>query len=173
MPPVSFARLGIWLMLLCGAGACAAHGVVHVAPDESRPHFNWEIEAGGVDDDREAVCSSAQPAPTCSLRASTDVRPSFVTIRLYVHGAAQPTSYLGFMRAPFVEGSEGRNVGEVNASVEPGSRPVGTTVIGRVTSTPGSYTLLISVDATQPGATTPEHLSQEVPVIVKPGETPR
>jgi len=28
------------------SGACAAHGVTHTAPDESRPHISWEIRTG-------------------------------------------------------------------------------------------------------------------------------
>lgn len=89
------------------------------------------------------------------------------TVHLYLHAASQPTSYLGFMRLPFIEGSEQRKGGEVNASVAPGSRPVGATVSGGVTSKPGSYTFIIALDATQPKMATPQRIAQEVVVTVK------
>ena len=89
------------------------------------------------------------------------------TVHLYLHAAAQPTNYLGFMRLPFMEGSEHRQSGEISATVSSGNQPVAATVSGSVTSTPGSYTFRISVDATQPGRTTPQRIAQEVPVTVR------
>ena len=96
-----------------------------------------------------------------------DEAPTLATVHLLVHAAAQPTSYLGFMRAPFFGGEPDRKLGEVNATVQPGDQPVGKTVVGRVTSTPGPYTLTNSVDATHPGPSVPVRISEEVPVVVK------
>lgn len=146
---------------------CAGHGPVHVAPDESRPHLTWEIRASGESGDAELICGSSQRAKPCELRASTEKAPSLATVRLFVHAAAQPTSYLGFMRVPCFGTDVDRKLGEVNTTVKPDSRPVGTTVFGRVTSQPGTYPLTISVDATQPGAPNPVHLFEEVPVTVR------
>lgn len=146
---------------------CAGHGPVHVAPDESRPHLTWEIQAGGKDGTEELMCGSSQRAKPCVLRASTEETPSLATIRLFVHAAAQPTSYLGFMRVPLFGTDVDRKLGEVNTTVKPGSRPVGTTVFGRLTPQPSTYTLTISVEATQPGAPDPVHLFENVPVMVQ------
>ena len=146
---------------------CASHGVAHVAPDESRPHISWEIRTGGGDGDADFVCGSSQPSKPCVLSASTEQSRALVTVHLFVHAAEQPTSYLGFMRAPFLEGEVDRKLAEVSTTVTPGSRPVGTTVSGRVTSKPGAYSLTISVDATQPSAPSPMRISHEVPVVVK------
>ena len=154
-------------MLVVCAACAARHGADHVAPDESRPHISWEIRAGGDIGDGDFVCASGDSAQPCVIRASTDKAPTLATVRLLVHAAAQPTSYLGFMRAPFFGGEPERKLGEVNATVQPGEEPVGKTVVGRVTSTPGTYTLTISVDATQPVASVPVHISEEVPVVVK------
>jgi hypothetical protein len=151
-------------LLLCAR--CATHGVAHVAPDESRPHISWEIRSGSNEGDEDFMCGSAQPGP-CMLTASTEKNRTLATVHLFVHPAAQPTSYLGFMRAPFFEGELDRKLGEVNATVEPNSRPVGATVIGRPTSKPGTYALTISVDAVQPGAPNPMRISQDVTVVVK------
>lgn len=156
-----------WL-LLSFSGACGAgHRVAHVAPNESRPHFTWEIRTGGDIGDTDLVCGSAQPAPNCVLTASTEQRRTLTTVHLYLHAAAQPTSYLGFMRVPFVEGSEQREAREVSATVSPGSQAVGATVSGNVTSKPGSYTFSISLDATRSGVPTPQRIAQQIPVTVK------
>jgi hypothetical protein len=159
-------RLSVFVLVLPLFG-CAGHGPVHVAPDESRPHLTWEIQAGGEDGTAELMCGSSQQAKPCVLRASTDKTPSLATVRLFVHAAAQPTSYLGFMRVSLFGTDVNRKLGEVNTTVEPGSRPVGTTVFGRVTTQPGTHTLTISIDAMQPGAPNPVHLLEEVPVMVQ------
>jgi hypothetical protein len=88
------------------------------------------------------------------------------TIRLFVHPAAQATNYLGFMRAPFLEGGSNR-IGEVNATVKPGGDPVGVTVAGRITATPGVYPFSISIEATQSAGEDPQRLAEGVRVIVK------
>ncbi len=152
-------------ILLCGA--CASHGPVHVAPDESRPHVSWEIRTGGEDGDSNFVCGSTEAARLCELAASTESTRTLATVHLFVHAAAEPANYLGFMRGAFFEGEADRKIGEVKASVEPGSRPVSAIVVGRVTSKPGAYTFVISVDAKQSSAPTPVHISHEVPVVVK------
>lgn len=71
------------------------------------------------------------------------------------------------MRPSFFDGDPRRKAAEINASVEPGHRPVGASVFGAVTSKPGTYTLAIVVDAMQPGGTNPLSLSQNISVAVK------
>ncbi|HXW07571.1 MAG TPA: hypothetical protein VD833_20215 [Vicinamibacterales bacterium] len=152
--------------IVVGAG-CARPGEVHVAPDESKPHLSWEIRSGTGEGDGAFVCGSAQPGRPCVLAASTAESQTLAAVHLLAHAAAQPTSYLGFMRPTFLEGDTSRKLGELNVTVEPGSRPVGTTVLGRVTSEAGSYELIVSVDATQPGSPAPQHIPARVPVEVK------
>lgn len=165
----ALSRGGRLLLLLMAAIACACaeHGAVHVAPDESRPHVTWEIRTGTDLGDEDLVCGSAQPSPECVLTASTGQRSALATVHVYLHAAAQETSYLGAMTLPFIEGTE-RDIGrEVTATVPPRSRPVGMTVTGRVTSKPGSYTFSVSLDANQPGMATPQRIAVRVPVVVK------
>jgi hypothetical protein len=42
------------------------------------------------------------------------------TVHVLVHAAAQKASYLGFIRASFIQGDLDRKIGEINATVEPG-----------------------------------------------------
>jgi hypothetical protein len=160
-------RVVIWALLIPVWAGCGTHGVPHVAPDESRPHVSWEIRAGGEFGDAGFVCGTAQPGKPCVLAAAAEKTRTLVTVQMFAHAAAQPTSFLGFMRASFLEGSVGRKLGEINTSIQPGSRPVATTISGQVTSKPGNYALTISVDATQPSAPNPTHISEEIPVVVK------
>ena len=154
-------------VLLPVSGACAAHGVTHTAPDESRPHISWEIRTGGTNGDDDLVCASSLPSPICVLVASTEQTRALATVHLFLHAAAQPTIYTGFMRVPFMSGSSEKTGGEVSADVAPRSQPVGTTVSGLVTSKPGRYALTISLDAKQTGLATPQRIAQEIPVTVK------
>jgi len=162
-----------WLAVTLSATSlgCSSHGVAHVAPDESRPHFSWEIR-GGEGGDATAICGSALPAKPCTLVAGGERRGSLASVHLAVHAAAVPTSYLGFMRTPFLEGSGSLTIGEINATVQPGADPAATTVTGRITSKPGTYTLAMWVDASQAGGT-PQRLSQDVIVTVAQSGSPQ
>jgi hypothetical protein len=164
-------RHALRMMLLLPIAGCATaavnRGVVHTAPDESQPHISWELRTGGDSGQREFVCGSSQPSRPCALPASTERRQTVATIHLMVHAAAEPTSYLGFMLGGFFEGGSDRRIGEVNTTVAPGSRPVSTTVTGLVTSKPGTQSLAISIDATQPKAPAPQRIAEKVPVFVK------
>jgi hypothetical protein len=170
--PIGLSRFGTVhrrapAILLCLCAGCASASHVRVEPAEPGPHVSWELHAGGADGDHHFVCGSPQPEHPCILPASTDETRRMATLHLLVYAAAQPTNYLGFMRAPFFGGEAERKVGEVNATVEPGGHSVRTTVIGRVTPTPGTYNLTISVDAQPHGAPDSLPISQEVTVLVK------
>ena len=138
-----------------------------MAPDESRPHITWEIRTGTDIGDEQFVCGSVRPANPCLLQAATPDRRNMTTVHLYLHAAAQPTSYLGVLAVPFVAGSEKIAEREVNATVERGDQPYGVTVSGLVTSKPGSYALRVRLDATQPNSPTPTRIVEEIPVTVK------
>ena len=154
------------LIPFCIATACGGHRVAHVAPDESRPHITWEIRTGGDLGDSEFVCGSVQPSRPCELTASTQERPVLTTVHVFLHAAAQQTNYLGVVGAPFVQGGRVESR-DISATVPVGSRPVGSTLSGRVTSKAGSYTLSISVDANQPGIAALHRISERIPVAVK------
>lgn len=115
----------VLLIPFCIVTGCGGHRVAHVAPDESRPHVTWEIRTGGDVGEDDFVCGSSLPAAACVLAASTADRRSLVTVHLYLHAAKVPTSYLGVMQVPFMEGSERLTDKEVSATVPPGSQPRG------------------------------------------------
>lgn len=75
---------------------------------QSRPRkaLTSEIRTGGGFGDADFVCGSAQRPSNCVLTASTEQRRTLTTVHVFFHAAAQPTSYFGFMRVPFMEGSE-------------------------------------------------------------------
>lgn len=143
-----------------------AHRVVHVAPDESRPHITWEIRTGGDLGDSDLVCGSIQPSRRCELSASTQERPVLTTVHVFLHAAAHQTSYLGVVRAPFVQGGRVESR-EISATVPAGSRPVGSTLNGRVTSKVGSYSFRILLDATQANSSTSQRIEERANVLVR------
>ena len=155
------------LIPICIATACGGHRVAHVAPDESRPHITWAIRTGGDMGDADFVCGSSQPSRECVLAASAADRRSLVTLHLYLHAAQEPTSYLGVMHVPFMDGLERLTDREVSATVPLGSRPVGSTLNGLVTSKAGSYSFRILLDATQADPSTPQRIEAEANVLVK------
>jgi hypothetical protein len=151
----------IWLAPL--VGSCAVDRVAHVAPDESRPHITWEIREGG--DNERFVCGSIEPSRPCALVAATDERSNEATVRLFLHAAAGDTSYLGVMTTPFLGGAATDR--EISITVPKDSRPVQSTVIGRVTTKPGAYSFGVALDATQHGVPAPARITHQIPVVVK------
>ena len=155
----------VLLIPFCIAAACGGHRVAHVAPDESRPHITWEIRTGGDIGDDDFVCGSSQLSRECVLAASTADHRSLVTVHLYLHAAKEPTSYLGVMQVPFMEGSVTDK--EVSATVPPGSQPVGSTLSGRVTSKAGSYSFRILLDAAQANSPSSQRIEEQANVSVR------
>ena len=155
------------LIPFCVAAACGGHRVAHVAPDESRPHITWEIRTDGDTGDEEFVCGSSQRTRECVLAASTADRQSLATVHLYLHAAKEPTRYLGVMQLPFMEGSETTTDREVNATVPPGSQPVGSTLIGRVTSKVGTYTFRLILDAMLATSSVSQRIEEQASVSIK------
>jgi hypothetical protein len=162
---VALKRLAISGLLSCGvmtAAACSgAPKVVHVAPDESQPHFTWEIRTGGEFGGARFVCGSRQPKTPCELAPS-----SGVSMYLHLHAAAMTTNYLGVWKAPFLQGWKPSDYRELSGVVEPGDDPHAISVSGLVTSTPGESTLSVRLEAAQEGVAGGRTLSLDVPVIV-------
>ena len=150
----------IWLApLACG---CTVDRVAHVAPDESRPHITWEIREGG--EDERFVCGSTEPSRQCALTASPEGRATEATVRLFLHAAAADTSYLGLMTTPFLDGASKDR--EISITVPQDSRPVQSTVIGRVTAKAGTYLFGIALDGRQQGIPAPVRITHQIPVVV-------
>jgi hypothetical protein len=97
---------------------------------------------------------------------ATTTQRQTVTVHLYLHPTKSQTSYLGFMRMPFLDDADQLKPSDVNTTVPPGRLPVGMTVVGTVTRRPGTYSLTIALDAMQAGQATPSRIVQEVPVVV-------
>ena len=156
--------LSLPVLVLMG---CAEHGgAVHVAPDESKPHVSWEIRTGGQGGERELTCGSDKPSVPCELSAALPDRPSAATVHLYLHAAAEMTSYLGVLSVPFLEGQRPADR-EVSITVPPGSQPVGVTISAAVVSKPGSYRLGIRLDASQGSVGASSRIVEDIPVTVK------
>jgi hypothetical protein len=147
------------------AAACAGHGVPHIAPDESQPHVTWEVRTGGYTGDSRFVCGSSEPSKPCVLTASAGGRGTPVMVRLFMHAADAQTNYLGVMNTPFVDG--GASEREISLTVPRGSRPVSSLLSGKVTDTPGTYTLTIGLDATQGTSDSPIRIAEQRPVVVE------
>ena len=146
------------------SGACAGNRVPHVAPDESRPHITWEIRSRDSGGGSRFVCGSSEPSRPCVLEASASPQGTGVTVQLYLHAAATGTSYLGLMKTAFVDGVKEQR--EINITVPRGSRPVSSLLSGRLVDSPGTYSLIIALDATQDGVDAPIRITQQIPVVV-------
>lgn len=143
------------------SAGCGMHAVEHSAPNESLPHYSWEIRSGRLSADDNLVCEGGQATPSCVLEAGTPV-----TVHLAFHSVKEHVTYNGQMTIPFVEGVGGGGVRQVSADVRPGTPPINTSVTGEVLRKPGTYAFVISVTAQQGGRPgTP--ISSDVKVTVR------
>ncbi len=147
------------LLFMTCSSACGTHAVTHTAPDETRPHYSWEIRSGGADE--HVVCSSAQPSAGCVLQGG-----SRITLHVAFHSTQQATTYTGQMNVPFIEGIGQGGVRDLNAVVPEGGQPVNTSIDGEVIRQPGTYLFTLSVTAKQ-GSQSGISLPSQVKVVVR------
>ena len=143
---------------------CAARGVAGGTADAGMPRVSWEIRTGALEGDERFVCGTTKPAP-CVIPARADRRASRTSVAVFVHPTKQPVSYLGLVRASFIQGS-GKHIGEVNITVPPDASPVGSSILGIVTQQPSDYVLKIALDTTSDGRA-PARIAEDIPVTVR------
>lgn len=144
--------------------ACAGNAPPRSAGPAGVPKVGWVIMSGDRDTpDRDFVCQS-EPASECLMPVSRAGAPVFAHVHVYYHPATTETKYTGSVRVPFFDGG----TYEFQPNLLVGARgPVGNqSIVGIVTSKPGTYPLTIAVAATPPGGPAKD-IRAQMPVIVK------
>jgi hypothetical protein len=116
--------------------------------------------------DREFACQS-EPKSECVVRASTPSDQVHSDIHFYYHGAGAETKYEGTKSLSYLQGPPESHTSPVNVLVKKNESIANGSVTGIVTSTPGTYTVTLSLTATVTGAGKKSPIQESFKVVVK------
>jgi hypothetical protein len=129
------------------------------------PHVTWVLMFGDRDNpDREFACQS-DPRTECVVPPSRPDDQVFSDIHFYFHAAGADTRYEGTKAIGYLQGSSSAQTSRTAVTVTKDERIAHESVTGLVTSTPGTYTVTVSVTATIAGASQP--VRETIQVVVK------
>ena len=135
-------------------------------PDE--PRASWQISAWPQDGRPRILCRSDQGRP-CVVEASTDRRPTFAAVSVYLYPVGARTTYRGAFLSGFMRSAAGKgHETKVDYEIDPGKVPTAVNALDRVTSQPGDYECRIALFAEVPGHTDPYQYVRTIPVRVAP-----
>jgi hypothetical protein len=147
---------------------CAHHaGVPEPAVHDGTPHISWTISVGNDENpDRTTVCQS-DPAKECVTSARRGNERKLGHVDVYFHPARVETAYSGTVQVGFFDGPAEQHRSSVAASVKANDSPRPFSTTDLLTTTPGTYALVIDLVATATGNGQKQNIRQEVKVTVK------
>ena len=161
-------RLFATLTLVALFGSACAKRVPEpsgIAP--GTPHISWVLMYGDRDTaDREFACQS-DPRTECVLPASKPDAQVFSDIHFYFHGAGAETRYEGTIDKGYLQGAPGSHISQTSIKVLKNESITNSSTTGIVTSTPGTYTVTISLTATVKETGKTMTVRETIQVIVK------
>ena len=160
-------RRTVALTVLAGMAACGGKNVpLPVNGKANVPQVSWVVMHGDRDNpDREYGCQS-NPRDECVLPASQPNERIFSDVHFYYHGVAAGTRFTGTVSIGFLERSQGSANGfTVNSTVERRGAVNYQGIIGIVTSTPGTYQVVVDITGTAGQESTP--IREQFTVTVK------
>ena len=161
-------RLFAALTLVALFGSACAKRVPEpsgVAP--GTPHISWVLTYGDRDTaDREFSCQS-ELRSECVLPASKPGEQVYSDIHFYYHGAGNETKYEGTKNLSYLQGAPESHVSRINITVKKNESITNESVTGIVTSTPGTYTVPLSLTATITDTGKKYPIQESLQVIVK------
>ena len=147
---------------------CAGHSVP-VAPGRlDQPRASWQVTAGVNDVGNQRPICRSDAGDSCVVQASTDKRPVFVSVAVYLYPAGAKTVYKGAFLSGFMGGSGHET--KVDYEIDPARQPTAFAAFGRVTSQPGEYEFRIALFGEVPGRTDPHQFAKTIRVRVVSSE---
>src|SRR5438067_2195727 len=137
----------------------------NIAP--GTPYVTWVLMFGDRDTpDREFACQS-EPRTDCVLPASRPDDQVFSDIHFYYHGAGAQTRYEGTKSIGYLQEPPDSHTSRTNITVKKSESITTESVMGIVTSAPGSYTVTLNLTATVVDTGKTQPIRETIPVTVK------
>src|SRR4051812_24404842 len=151
-------------LVLAGSFGCGPHAPTPSTAAPGAPRISWIIMNGDRDNpDREFVCQS-DPRTACEVPASRPDAQVFAHLYVYYHPATVETVYTGSIRVGFFGASP-----EIKPmiTVKPNERLGNQTVMGIVSTMPGTFPMTLDIVATPAGASAGQSVRDSVDVTVR------
>jgi hypothetical protein len=146
--------------------SCARHAPEPPIRVPGKPYVSWVIMSGDSDNaDGDFVCQS-DPRTDCIVPVSRADARVFSDVHVYYHGAGAETRYAGTMQIGFFQGSATAAKTQVDIAVKQNGSITNQSVVGIVTSTPGSHTIDFDLMATVDAAKS-QPIRDQLKVIVR------
>jgi hypothetical protein len=163
MRPASFFSLALISTLMSG---CARH-IPEPSVLPGTPHVSWVIMSGDRDTpDRDFVCQS-DPREECVVTASRPDAQVFSNVHFYYHGVGSQTRYEGSIEIGFFQGTTEAHTTRTSVTMEKNESIQNHSVVGIVTSTPGTYAITFSLAANVADTRQNHPIRDSVQIVVK------
>ena len=160
-------RITIVILVVALTSTCSKRVPEPVGVPLGTPHVSWVLMFGDRDNaDREFACQS-DPRTECVLPASKPDAQVFADIHFYFHGAGAETRYEGTINIGYLQGAPDSHTSRTSITVQKKGSITNSSTTGIVTSTPGTYTVTISLTATVKDTGNTQAISESIPVVVK------
>jgi hypothetical protein len=160
--PVAVAILAAALTSTCTQRVPESVGV-----PPGTPHVGWVLMYGDSDNpDSEFACQS-YPRTECVIPASTSNAQGFSDVHFYYHAAGAETRYDGTIDIGYLQGSPASHTSHFTITVRKSDSILNSSVVGIVTSTPGTSAVTVSLDATVTDTKKTQAIRESIPVVVK------
>jgi hypothetical protein len=164
---MSLRTVCVLLLVVAGVAGCGPHVPTPATVVPGAPRISWIIMSGDRDNpDREFVCQS-DPRTACEVPASQPASQVFSHLYVYYHPAAMETLYTGSIRVGFFGGDGASPEIKPRITVGPKEKLANQTVMGIVSTMPGTFPLTFDIVATPTGSSAGQPVRDSVDVIVK------
>ena len=159
--------LTVVILAVALTSTCARRVPEPVGVPPGTPYISWVLMYGDRDNpDSEFACQS-EPRTECVIPASRTDAQVFSDIHFYYHGAGAETRYEGTINFGYLQGSPDSHTSRINIAVQKNESIANSSLIGIVTSTPGSHAVTISVAALVTDTGKTQAIRESIPVVVK------
>jgi hypothetical protein len=161
-------RVMTTVAVIVALAGCARRAPVRAGVPDGTPYVSWIIMHGDRENaDAEFSCQSTEPAE-CVVPASRADAQVFSDVHVYYHGVGSETTYVGSYQVGFFQSATAGPQDIATRITVRGNRKItNESVMGIVTSKPGTYALRFSLDASMPGSTVTHPVREDVRVTVQ------
>jgi hypothetical protein len=145
MPNRTLLALVLLVILVFG---CAKRVPEPASVAPGTPHVTWVLMYGDRENpDAEFACQSDSTAE-CMIPVSQSNSQTFSDVHFYFHGAGKETKYEGTTSIGYLQGAPDTHTTRTNITVKKNESITNSSTTGIVTSTPGTYTVMLDMAAT-------------------------
>jgi len=147
--------------------ACAKRFPEPTGVQPGTPHISWMLIYDYRDNYYSEFDCQSDFRTECVLPVSKSDGQVFSNIHFYFHGAGAETRYEGTINIAYLQGVADSHTSQTNITVKKNESITNSSTTGIVTSTPGRYSVDISLMATVVDTGKTQAVRQSVPVTVK------